>query len=228
MVDYPGRLAATVFTAGCNWNCFYCHNKNLINPVMTFGGWDVARVLQWLDTRTGLLDAVVVSGGEPTIQPGLAEFLRDVRAKGFRTKLDTNGTRPDTLAALLEEGLLDYVAMDIKAPLEKYEAFCGLPVEHAAINRSIDMLLREKIDYEFRTTAVPQLTENDILAIGRRIRGARNFFVQQYRPLKSEGWENRPPPHPADWPDYFLDQLGSLVQACDTRGFQTSAKTAVA
>jgi len=228
-VDYPGRLAAVFFTPGCNWRCFYCHNHALLGPQSGRPWLDLQTALTWLDGRRGWLDAVVITGGEPTLQPDLAEFIRTVRAKGFLVKLDTNGTRPDVLRALLNQKLLDFVAMDLKAPIEKYEAFCGVPIDHRALNESIDLLMANGIDYEFRTTVAPQLTQDDLRAIAARIRGARCYVLQQFR--RPEGVENDPrldvPTHEAAWAWPLIPELETIVERCETRGFDLSASEAV-
>lgn len=228
LVDYPGHMSAVFFTPGCNWRCFYCHNHELVaKPQFCMTG---AAALEWLDGRRGWLDAVTITGGEPTLQPRLADFVRAVRAKGFKVKLDTNGTRPEVLRVLLRQRLLDYVAMDIKAPLNKYEAFCGAPVDHGAVNASIDQLLAGAVDYEFRTTIVPQLTESDVLAIARRIRGARLYVLQQFRREGAQSGDPRleAPAHEPDWPLPLLGQLRGIVARCETRGFNLTQAIAVA
>ena len=226
-VDYPGKIAAVVFTPGCNLDCFYCHNRMLL-------GWDgndpgttpPFHVLEYLSKRQGLLDAVVLSGGEPTIQPGLAGFIAEIRALEYLVKLDTNGTRPTVLASLIDAGLLDYVAMDIKAPSVKYEMLCGVPVNPDTIDASIDLLLSGRIDYEFRTTVVPQLTEADILTIGRRIRGARLYILQRYRRPESLALLPDPrldeAPRPASWMLDVQEKLKDTVRHCGVRGFDYS------
>lgn len=227
-VDYPGRLAAVVFTAGCNWNCFYCHNRPLLNPQGGASRLAPETVLDWLARRRGFLDAVVISGGEPTLQAGLDEFIRAVRALGFAVKLDTNGTRPAVLRALLEEHLLDFVAMDIKAPLEKYEAVCGVPVDPRALDESIELLLAGEVDYEFRTTVIPQLTADDVRAIAARIRGAKRYVLQQYRRPADGAADPRcdAAPHGPAWPWTFVRELEGRVKSYDVRGFRQSATTA--
>lgn len=204
-VDYPGCLSAVVFTPGCNMNCFYCHNRQLIGwgtspdgAVMAAGAeagatggagaepLTVASVMDLLARRRGMLDAVVVTGGEPTLQPGLEAFIAAVRAMGFRTKLDTNGTSPDVLKTLLDERLVDFVAMDVKAPIDLYEEICHAPVDQSAISRSIALLMEGRAGYEFRTTFAPPLTADDILRIALRIRGARSYVLQQYREGKGD------------------------------------------
>lgn len=180
MVDYPEKLAAVVFTQGCNMNCGYCHNRCLIGFEHD-GGISEEDVFAFLERRRGLLDAVVISGGEPTLQKDLPGFIRRARDMGFLIKLDTNGTNPDLLDSLIQQRLLDYVAMDIKAPFCKYRQVCCSPVNTGNLERSIEILQSGRVEYEFRTTYTPQLDQEDLLDIASCIRGARKFVVQQYR-----------------------------------------------
>jgi len=226
-VDYPGRIAAVVFTPGCNLDCFYCHNRMLLGcDANDPGTTPPSHVLEYLRRHQGLLDAVVISGGEPILQPGLAEFIAEIRALGYLAKLDTNGTQPTVLASLIDAGLLDYVAMDIKAPPEKYDSICGVHVDHESINASIDRLLYDRIGYEFRTTVIPQLTKADILTIGRRIRGARLYVLQRYRrpesiaPLPDPRLDETP--RPASWMLEVVEKLKDTVRHCGVRGFDYS------
>lgn len=181
MVDYPGKLAAVVFTQGCNMNCGYCHNRCLIGNRATESLIDEEDVLAFLNKRRGLLDAVVVSGGEPTLQRDLGCFIQRVKAMGYSVKLDTNGTNPQLLEKLLQDKLLDYVAMDVKAPFCKYKQVCCSPVNTGNLERSIDILQSSDIDYEFRTTYTPELDQHDLLDIARSIKGAKRYVLQQYR-----------------------------------------------
>ena len=217
-VDYPGKLCAAVFTAGCNLDCFYCHNRGLI-PAGTMETGHAA-VLQWLATRRGLLEGVTVSGGEPTLQPDLPGFLAAVRNLGFAVKLDTNGTRPNVLRAVIDRGLVDYVAMDVKAPPESYDRMTGRANMESAITRSIDILLSASVPHEFRTTFAPPLETGDIIAIARRIAGADLYVLQQYRRPAFGAPGSQPRPHPDSYIEetlHAVDQLG-LVVACDVRG----------
>ncbi len=224
-VDYPGHLAAVFFTPGCNWNCYYCHNRGLVDSHVSKPWLDLEVALAWLDDRTDLIDGVVITGGEPTIQDGLAEFIECVRRKGFRIKIDTNGSRPDVLGSLLEQGLLDYVAMDIKAPMGQYNDFAGVQVKQDAVNASMDLLLSCGIDYEFRTTVTPQLTHKDVLAIARRIRGAKRYVLQQYRrPAGACDPRLEALPHPVAWPTDIWSEIRDLVGECLLRGFETQAR----
>lgn len=199
-VDYPGELAAVVFTPGCNMDCWYCHNRHLLHPSDEDTLYDEAAVLGLLARRRTLLDAVVVSGGEPTLQKDLPDFLAKLKGLGYKVKLDTNGTRPWVVRELIARDLVDYVAMDVKAPLGKYAEIDRARNDTAAVEQTIDLLLSGLVDYEFRTTFAPTLRIDDILEIVLRLRGARRFFLQQYR---TPGWAvdlfgpvAAPAPHP--------------------------------
>lgn len=181
MVDYPGKISAVVFTQGCNMNCGYCHNRRLIGHTGEQGVYNEDSILAFLEKRRGLLDGVVVSGGEPTLQKDLPCFLERVKKMGFRTKLDTNGTDPVCLKNLLSAGLLDYVAMDVKAPMCKYGKVCCSAVNTEKLMESIDLIKDSSVEYEFRTTYTPELDGNDLIDISRTIRGARKYVLQQYR-----------------------------------------------
>ena len=157
LLDYPGKVGCTVFLEGCNFRCPFCHNSQLLGssaPAVT----DRSQLLAFLSRRKGLLDGVCVTGGEPTLSPDLPELLREIRAMGFSVKLDTNGSRPQVLRALVEEGLVDYVAMDIKNAPSRYAATCGTcaPVL-AQVEESLRFLVDSGVDYELRTTLVSQL-----------------------------------------------------------------------
>lgn len=184
LIDYPGKTAAMVYTIGCNFRCPYCHNPELVDETVErrFGE---AEILAFLDTRQGLLDGVVITGGEPTMHDDLPGFIKAVKARGFLVKLDTNGTRPAMLAALAERKLVDYIAMDMKAPLRKYSRTVGRPVDTGAIKESIELLLQGLVDYEFRTTLVKALlSPEDIREIGKEIRGAKAYYLQRFVPTK--------------------------------------------
>ena len=182
MVDYPGKLAATVFTGGCNLRCPFCHNAPLVLRVGETPELTAEEVLTFLRSRRGLLDGVVLSGGEPLLQRDAADFLRDVKALGFAVKLDTNGCYPEALAAILKEGLVDYVAMDIKNRPEKYAETVGIPgFDAAPVLESAELLKKSGVDYEFRTTVVRELhTAEDIRTIGEWLKGAKRWFLQQF------------------------------------------------
>ena len=181
-VDYPGKIACSIFTVGCNMRCWYCHNSHLFNKQKNLISEE--EVLNFLADHAGFLDGVVVSGGEPTLQPDLVEFIKKVKSFGYEVKLDTNGTNYDILELLIENKLVDYVAMDIKAPMEKYKQITQVESNMENINNSIDLLLKNKVDYEFRTTFSPDLTLDDVENICKRINGAKNYSIQKYNTVE--------------------------------------------
>ena len=182
LVDFPGKVAATVFTGGCDLRCPFCHNASLVLPGRGTSALDAGGVLDFLASRRGLLDGVVLSGGEPLLQPDAADFLAEVKAMGFAVKLDTNGCHPDALAGILDRRLADYVAMDIKNSLEKYPWTVGVPgFDTAPVERSARLLMEGPADYEFRTTLVRPFHEvGDMETIGRWLRGARRYYLQAF------------------------------------------------
>ena len=182
LVDFPGKVAATVFTGGCDLRCPFCHNAPLVLPGRGTSALDAGGVLDFLASRRGLLDGVVLSGGESLLQPDAADFLAEVKAMGFAVKLDTNGCHPDALADILDRRLADYVAMDIKNSLEKYPWTVGVPgFDTAPVERSARLLMEGPADYEFRTTLVRPFHEvGDMETIGRWLRGARRYYLQAF------------------------------------------------
>lgn len=186
LLDYPGKVACTVFLQGCNFRCPFCHNSDLL-PGAGQDFMTVEEFLSFLESRKGLLDAVCVSGGEPTLQPDLEALLRSIKAMSYHVKLDTNGSRPEILQHLVGEGLVDYVAMDIKSGPAGYAATAGANISLQDIEKSIAFLLSGAVDYEFRTTVVAELhKEADFDAIAKWLkalcpqRKARRFFLQSY------------------------------------------------
>jgi pyruvate formate lyase activating enzyme len=183
LINYPELICAVVFLQGCNFKCSYCHNPELVEPRLFQPCIKENEVLDFLDTRKGKLDAVTITGGEPTIQDDLAPFIKQIKKMKFAIKLDTNGSQPQVIRALLDKKLLDFIAMDIKAPLEKYESVVKVPVNSDSIKESIKLILKAKIPYEFRTTVVEsQLEEKDIQQIARLIPGADRYVLQKFVP----------------------------------------------
>lgn len=182
LLDFPGKVACTLFTAGCNFRCPFCHNSTLVLTPGEAEKYPEDEILSYLKKRKGLLEGVAVTGGEPTLDPGLPDFLRRVKDLGFPVKLDTNGTAPALLASLVSEGLVDYVAMDIKNCKEKYAATAGVPsLDMAPILESVSFLLSGAVDYEFRTTLVRKFhTVSDIASAAEWISGARRYFLQNF------------------------------------------------
>jgi pyruvate formate lyase activating enzyme len=177
-----------IFAGGCNWNCYYCHNRDIINPKKNRVIYSTELLLRNLEAKSNFLDGVVISGGEPTLQPRLAEFMGKIKAAcGLPIKLDTNGTDPDALMELIRQKLVDFIAMDVKAPAEKYEKIVGAKVDLDEISRSMAVIKLSGVDYEFRTTFCPELTKADVIKTCDWISQngkARRFALQQYRPPK--------------------------------------------
>jgi len=182
MVDYPGKLAATVFTGGCDLRCPFCHNALLVTRLAETPEIPEREVLDFLSSRKGLLDGVVLTGGEPLLQPDAAEFLQAVRELGFAVKLDTNGCHPAALADILDQGLADYVAMDVKNSPARYAETVGVPdFDLSPVEESVRLLQRSAVDHEFRTTLVRELhSEADLDAIAAWLEGAPKYFLQNF------------------------------------------------
>lgn len=186
LIDFPGRPAAVVFTQGCNFRCRYCHNPELVYPHLFAEPVAEEEIYSFLKRRQGTLEGVVVSGGEPTLHEDLPQFLADLKAMGYATKLDTNGTRPEMLRRLLDAKLLDYIAMDIKAPLEKYALITGVDFNPEVLKQSMDLIRQSGLEYEFRTTYDKEvLTDADISTITQRLNG-KNYRVQECLPVAKE------------------------------------------
>ena len=186
LIDYPGKICAIVFTQGCNFRCPYCHNPELVKPELFERPIPEEEILSFLKNRVGKLDAVEITGGEPTLQRDLLEFIKKIKDMGFLMKLDSNGTNPEILEKAIKEKIVDYLAMDVKAPLEKYSKVVGTKVDTKKIRQSIDLIMNSGIDYEFRTTIVRSLlSKEDIIGIGKLIRGARMYFLQKFIPTKT-------------------------------------------
>jgi len=181
-VDYPGKIASVVFTQGCNLRCSYCHNLSLIDPNDTSNVILPEEIFEFLSKRKGMIDAVVVSGGEPTLQTNLDVFIAELKSLRLLVKLDTNGTNPDSLRMLIEEGLLDFIAMDLKAPLSKYDSITRTSqLELVSIRESVEVIKNSGLAHEFRTTLCPELEADDIPSIILDFDIASNYVVQRCR-----------------------------------------------
>lgn len=184
LIDYPGKISAIVFTIGCNFRCPYCHNPELVDE--TAHEMPEEEIFTFLEKRKNLLDAVTITGGEPTMHNDLIPFIQKIKDMRFLVKLDTNGTNPDVIERVQQEHLVDYIAMDIKAPVVLYEKTTGRPVNGDTIRRSIKLLMNGTIPYEFRTTVVKTLlSPEDIRSIGEDIRGATHYYLQKFIPTKT-------------------------------------------
>ncbi len=208
LIDFPGHLATTVFTVGCNFRCPFCHNPELVKMVGTgqcpvpTGKKIEKEFFEFLKKRKGKIEGICITGGEPTLQPDLIEFIKKIKKLGFLVKLDTNGARPDVLKKIIDQKLADYIAMDIKNQPKKYLKTIGLGVETCGVETprrvgaslrgdafmvdriklSFELIMRSKIPYEFRTTVVPGMhNEKDFLEIAKWIHGAQNYYLQEYR-----------------------------------------------
>jgi pyruvate formate lyase activating enzyme len=185
LIDYPGKIATTVFTVGCNFRCPFCHNPELIlAPILASGGKGEMEkeFFKFLKNRKGKLEGVCITGGEPTLQPDLIDFIKKIKKLGFFVKLDTNGLRPDILKKLLDLKLLDFVAMDIKNQIKKYSQTVGIKVDTERIKLSVELIRHSKLPYEFRTTVVPGIHKpEDFKEISKWLSGAESYFLQEYR-----------------------------------------------
>lgn len=183
LLDYPGKVACTVFTAGCNFRCPFCHNAGLVLPERLFQDVTEADILAFLKKRVGILDGVAVTGGEPLLHSELPAFLRQVKELGYLVKLDTNGSFPDRLKEVVSQGLVDRVAMDIKNSPELYAKTAGIPhLDLTDIERSKNFLLAGPVEYEFRTTVVKGLhTRDSLIEAAKWIAGANEFYLQQFK-----------------------------------------------
>ena len=181
LLDYPGHVACTVFLGGCDMRCPFCHNSELAEGTAP-AIMEEEELLSFLSTRKGLLEGVAITGGEPLLREETLDLLRHIRGAGFPVKLDTNGTHPDRLRRAVEEGLIQYVAMDIKNSPERYAETAGLKtMDLSPVRESVDFLLRGTVDYEFRTTVVAELHDDDSFrAIGEWIHGARRYYLQKF------------------------------------------------
>lgn len=188
LIDYPGKLAATVFLAGCNFRCPWCYSSEIVLPekIMKQPKMSEREFFKFLKSKKGLLEGVVVCGGEPLLNSDLPKFTKKIKKLGLAVKIDTNGSFPETLKRLVNENLVDYVAMDIKAPKDKYGLLAGKKLNIGNIERSIEFLKENKVNYEFRTTVVPELLDKkDIVEIARWISGAKKYYLQNFRPEKN-------------------------------------------
>ena len=179
LLDYPGKAACTVFTVGCNLRCPFCHNASLVTGKV---GSNIQDLAAFFEKRRGILDGVCVTGGEPLLQPDLGEFLNFIRSFGFSVKLDTNGTLPDRLKKIINERLVDYIAMDIKSSASRYSQAVGIAMDDTSpVFESISAIMDSGLEYEFRTTVVKELhTPDTMREIGGMIKGARAYFLQQF------------------------------------------------
>ncbi len=186
LIDYPGKICAIIFTQGCNFRCPYCYNIELVLPEHFQTAIPEEEIFSFLKKRKGKLDAVEITGGEPTLQPDLIKTIEKIKKMGFLVKLDTNGSNPKILEKIINLHIVDYFAMDIKNSPENYEKSVGVPIEPEKIKKSIRLIMKSKADYEFRTTMVKSLIKKeDIIRIGKLIKGAKLYALQSFNPSKT-------------------------------------------
>ncbi len=226
LLDYPGKIAAIAFVGGCNFRCPFCYNRNLVLNPESLPSVLEGEILEHLETKREWLDGIVVTGGEPTIHPDLPNFLEKVKKLGYSVKLDTNGSNSKMLAELLEKNLVDYIALDVKAPLlkERHREATGTREESVLeeVERSIALLRGSNgIDYEFRTTMVPNLlNKDDVMLIVARIKGAKRYYLQQFKPTDSlvdESYSNVKP-YPLEVLQEIQREIAPNFQICKVRG----------
>ena len=213
--DFPGHISATVFLGGCNFRCPFCHNHSLVENPEGYEDIPLTYIMARLAELGGWVDGVCISGGEPTIHPLLPSLIAKIKALGLIVKLDTNGTRPDVLKALIEEGLVDCVAMDVKAPLNEtsYARAAGRAVDLAAIQESISLLKQGKVEYYFRTTVVPALHKGeDLLHIAHHLSGSSSLTLQNFSP--ADPLDERlkgTSPYPEEWLQEMRERIVSIL-----------------
>ena len=222
LIDYPGKLACTIFISGCNFRCPWCYSSELVVPekIEELTGINKKEVFAFLEKRKGKIEGIVLCGGEPTVDPDVVQFVEEIKEKSFSVKLDTNGSRPEVIQELLEKGLLDYIAMDIKAPLERYQEVVGVAVDTNKIKESIEIIKNCGIDYEFRTTIIPGVHQKkDVEKMGKMIEGGERYFLQNFLPEKTidEGFLERKPFIQKDL-EILRKAAEPFVKECKTRG----------
>ena len=186
LIEYPEKISAIVFLGNCNFKCHFCYNTDLVKNYDQLPDIPEKEITDFLATRKGLLDGLAITGGEPTIHRDLPEFAKKVKDLGFLVMLETNGSNPNMIKELIDNKLVDYIAMDIKAPLEKYDEVAGVKVNKKDIQENVDIIRNSGIDYEFRTTVIPKhFKEEDALTIGKWLKGSKRYILQQFRPEKT-------------------------------------------
>ncbi len=227
LIDFPGKLSCTVFLAGCNFRCPWCYSSELVLPekIKEQPRITEKKFFEFLDERRDLLDGCVLLGGEPTMNKDLPKFARKIKKLGYAIKIDTNGSNPEMLKSLIDKKLIDYVSLDIKAPKDKYQKVSGVKIDLRKIEKSIEILKENEIDYEFRTTVVPTLLdEKDILKIvawissGGKIKGEK-YYLQNFRPTKTLNpkFENIKP-YPDEYVLGIIKKISPFFDVCQMRG----------
>ena len=220
LVDFDGKVGATVFTGACNFRCGFCHNSPLVLDVNSIEPIPVATIFDYLKKRKGIIDGVCVSGGEPTLQKDLPEFCAKLKELELAVKVDTNGTNPDMIQLLVKENLADYFAMDIKNDKENYSKIIGIDnYDTHNVEKSVEFLMNSNVDYEFRTTIISEYhTKENVINIGKWIKGAKKYFLQQYKDSDScilGGYT----PVPEKTAKEFVELLKPFIKNVQLRGY---------
>jgi pyruvate formate lyase activating enzyme len=219
LLDYPDEISAIVWTVGCNFSCPFCYNKDLVKAKV--GLFPQEEIFNFLEKRKGLVDGLVITGGEPLMQDDIVEFCEKVKKLGYKIKIDTNGMHPDKLKELIDKKLVDYVAMDIKAPKEKYDELSGAKTDISKIEKSIEIIKASVSNYEFRTTFVPEyLQKEDIIEIAKWLQSSKNFYLQQFKhdvPTISPKCEKLTP-YPNEYLLETLEAIKPFFKHCAIRG----------
>jgi len=219
LLDYQGHISAIIWTVGCNFNCPFCYNPQLVNG--NIENISEEEIFLFLKKRKGLLDGISISGGEPLLQNDIDNFIKKAKDLDYLVKIDTNGTFPDKLEKLIYENLVDYIAMDVKAPKDKYNKLTGVDVELSKIEKSVDIIRDKAVDYEFKTTFIPDLlTKDDVLKIAEWLKGSKKFYLQQFKvdtPLVSLDFQNLKP-YPKKYLEETLDLIKQYFEKCELRG----------
>jgi len=222
LIDYPGKIAATVFLIGCNFRCPFCYSSELVLPEKIERQLKISEkdFFKFLKERKGLLEGIVLCGGEPTVNNELPVFCKKIKKLGFLVKLDTNGSSPEMLKKLIDKKLIDYVAMDVKAPKGKYSQAVGVKVNIKKIQKSIDILKKGKVDYEFRSTIVPTLhKKEDVIEMAKWIRGAKRYYLQNFRPEKTiDPKFEKIKPYPQEFLLEIRNAIAPFFEVCQVRG----------
>jgi len=221
LIDYPGRIAATVFLIGCDFKCPWCYSSELVLPEKIKKQPRISQkeFFKFLKERKELLEGATICGGEPSINKDLPQFCKKIKKAGYLVKLDTNGSNPKMLKKLIDEKLIDYVAMDIKLPREKYQKILGRKIKIEDIEKSVKILKEGKVDYEFRTTVVPTiLTKEDILKIAKWISGAKRYYLQNFRPEKTiDPKFEKIKPYPQEYLLEIQKAISPFFEVCQVR-----------
>ena len=219
LLDYPGKVAAILYIDKCNFRCDYCHNWNTLIAPQDNEDLFFEDILSFLKKRIGVLDGVVISGGEPTLMPNLEEKIRSIKELGYAIKLDTNGTHPEVVIDLVNKGLIDYVAMDIKSSLDEYHCFCKSDELISNVKKTIDYLKENHVDYEFRTTLIEEYHNEEIIKkIAQLLKGSKRLFLQQFK--VSEGVVNKSL-HPVDEgiANHYVEIVSQDIDEVSLRGY---------